>query len=295
MELRQLKTFMAVCEEMHFTRAAEKLGISQPTLSQQIRAMEDELQVPLFDRVGKKVILTEAGQLLREHGLQLVRYLDNTLDAIAELRDHRRGSLAVGILPSDLDYRITDLLADFHAEFPFIHLKVIASVEIMQLVLASEVDIGIGLMTVPDLRLVRIPLCREEYALVVSERHPLAGRESITYEELRDVDMVMFPKGYIGRDLVEACCHRHGFTLRTLMETSSVASVIHLVKANIGATIQPIPLIQAMNEKELRCIRIAGDPPFRSLELLHRSDRYIGKAANTFIRKVIDHFRTEAR
>ncbi|WP_248925082.1 LysR family transcriptional regulator [Paenibacillus hamazuiensis] len=291
MELRQLKTFMAVCEEMHFTRAAEKLGISQPTLSQQIRAMEEELDVPLFDRVGKKIVLTQAGRLLHEHGLQIVRQLDNALDAIAELRDHRRGSLIVGVLPSDLDYRISGMLIDYHNEFPFIHLKVVSSIEIVQQVLDSEVDIGIGLMAEPDSRLVRMPLCREEYVLVVSERHPLAGRREITYEELCDVDTVMFPRGYIGRELVEGCCSRYGLSLRTIMETGTVTSLIQLVRANIGATIQPRPLIESMNGEGLRCITIAGSPPIRSLEIIHRSDRYIGKAASTFIRKVIGHFR----
>lgn len=293
MELRQLKTFLAVCEELHFTKAAEKLGISQPTLSLQIKTMEDELQVPLFDRVGKKIVLTQAGLLLREHARQLVRQLDNTMDAIAELRDHRRGLLSVGVLPSDLDYRIPDLLVDFHSEFPRIQLKIISTVEIVQKVLGNEVDIGIGLMTFPDNRLVRIPLCREEYVLVVSENHPLAERRTIAYEELREVDTVMFPIGYIGRDLVEESCLRHGFALRTIMETSSVTPLIRLVESNIGATIQPYPLIRSMNRKGLRCIRIAEDPPIRSLELMHRSDRFLGQAANTFIRKVVDYFREQ--
>lgn len=293
MELRQIRTFMMVCDEMHFTRAAERLGISQPTLSQQIRAIEDELQVPLFDRVGKKVILTQAGQMLREHGTQLLRQMDNTLDAIAELRDQRRGSLVVSVLPSDLDYRISNLLVDYHNEFPYIHMQVISSVETMQQVLDSEVDIGIGLMAVPDKRLVRIPLCREEYVLVVSEHHSLADRDTITYEELREVDTVMYPKGYIGRDVVEQFSLRHGFSLRTIMETSSVTSVMNLVRANIGSTIQPLPLIQSMNIDGLHCIRFADNPPFRSLELIYRSDRYIGNAARAFIQKAISHFQTE--
>ncbi|MCS7463343.1 LysR family transcriptional regulator [Paenibacillus doosanensis] len=290
MELRQLEYFIAVSEELHFTRAAEKLGISQPTLSQQIRALEDELDIPLFDRIGKKIAITEAGSILLEQSLQIVRNLQNVKDSIAELHNYKKGSFVVGALPSDLDYRISNLLIDYHKEFPKIWLKIVSSVEIAAQVLENEVDIGIGIMPFPDDRLVRIPLCREEYVLVVSERHAWAGRDSIGIEELRGLDTVMFPSGLIGRELVDDCCRKYGFTMNTIMETTSITSVIHLVKANIGATVQPLPLIRSLNDPALRTIRIADDPPTRNIGIIYRTDRFLGHAAKAFMQKAAEHF-----
>ncbi|WP_019119575.1 LysR family transcriptional regulator, partial [Brevibacillus massiliensis] len=290
MEIRQLHYFMAVCEEMHFTKAAEKIGVSQPTLSQQIRALEDELHMPLFDRIGKKIALTEAGTLLFSYGTQILDTLQNVKDSIADLRHIQSGTIKVGIMPSDLDYRITQLIIDFYHAFPKVKLMVIASIDIMRQVLESEVDIGIGTNVQPNDRLVTIPLCREEYVLTVSERHPLANRTSIDLDELRGLPMVMYPEGFMGRDLVEESVRKHGFQLNSILETSSATSILNLVKANIGATVQPYPLIRQINDPVLRTIRIKDDAPSRSLAIIYRSDRYLSQAAKAFMERVKEFF-----
>jgi DNA-binding transcriptional LysR family regulator len=290
MEIRQMENFIVVCEELHFTRAADKIGISQPTLSQQIRALEDELGVPLFDRVGKKIVMTQAGTLFLEHCIQMVRHLQNTQDALAEFRNDQRGKLVIGVLPSDLDYRLTPLLVHFHAHFPKVKLKVVSSIYVLNQVLDNEVDIGIELTSISDDRLVRIPLCSEEYVLVVSENHAWAERNEIGIKELRDIQTVMFPEGFTGRELVDGYCRKYGFTLNTIMETSSATSIISLVKANVGGTVLPYPLIKAMNEPTLRIIRITDDAPYRHFEIIHRSDRYLTQSAKAFIDKTIDYF-----
>lgn len=295
MEIRQLQYFIAVCEEMHFTKAAEKIGVSQPTLSQQIRALEDELTMPLFDRIGKKIALTEAGTLLLHYSQIILDNLQNVKDSIADLRHIQRGSIRVGIFPSDLDYRITQLLVNFYQEFPGIKLKVIASIDIPQQVLESEVDIGIGTNVSPNDNLVNIPLCQEEYVVTVSKRHPLADRMSIDMKELREIPMVIYPEGFMGRDLVEETTQKHGFKLHSILETSSVTSIINLVKANIGATVQPYRLLREINDPDLHIIRIKDDAPSRSLEIIYRSDRYLSQAAKALIAQIKQYFQNKAK
>jgi len=287
MDLRQLEYFVAVCEELHFTKAADKLGISQPTLSHQIRSLEDEIGMPLFDRIGKRIALTEAGRLLLEYSIQMFRTRKNAIDAIDELRNQQRGTLVIGAIPSDLDYRITQLLIDFHHEFPHIRLTVLTSIEILKQVLDMEVDIGIAILPLPDERIVRIPLSREEYVLVVSVNHELAGRSSIELEELRRIRTVMYPKGTLGRELVDDCCRKLGFSLNPIIETTTPSSLIRLVKANIGATIQPLPLILSMNDPGLRAIKIKGGPT-RDIGIIYRVDRFLSHAAKTFIKRLQD-------
>lgn len=287
MDLRQLEYFAAVSEELHFTKAAEKLGMSQPTLSHQIRSLENEIGTPLFDRIGKRIELTEAGRLLLEYSNQMFRTRKNAMDAIDELCNQQRGTLVIGAFPSDLDYRMTQLLIDFHNEFPHVRLTVLTSVEILKQVLEMEVDIGIAILPLQDERIEIIPLSREEYVLVVPENHELADRSSVELEELRSIDTVMYPKGSLGREIVDDCCRKHGFSLDPIIETTTPTSIIRLVKANIGATIQPLPLILSMNDPGLRAIKIKGGPT-RHIGIIYRVDRFLSRAAKTLIKKLQD-------
>ncbi len=292
MEIRHLHYFMAVCEELHFTKAAEKLGISQPTLSQQIRVLEDELGMPLFDRIGKKIVVTEAGALLFDYATVMLNTLQNVKDAVKDLQELQGGQISVGIMPSDLDYRITQLVIDFHQKFPKVKLKILASIDIVRQVLENEVDIGIGTNVVPNDKLVIIPLRQEEYVLTVSKEHPLAHRTSITISELRDLPMVMYPEGFLGRDIVEETVKKHGFQLTSILETSSVTSIMNFVRANVGATVQPSPLIQQMNDPNLHSIRITDDVPSRRLSIIYRVDRYVNQAAKEFIDQLREYFKS---
>ncbi|WP_141904127.1 LysR substrate-binding domain-containing protein [Lysinibacillus sp. Y5S-8] len=291
MEIRHLHYFMAVCEELHFTKAAEKLGISQPTLSQQIRVLEDELGMPLFDRIGKKIVVTEAGSLLFSYATEMFTTLQNVKDAINDLQELQSGQISVGIMPSDLDYRITQLVIDFHQKFPKVKLKILASIDIMRQVLENEVDIGIGTNVEPDDRLVIIPLRREEYVLTVSQEHPLANQTAITIAELKGLPMVMYPEGFFGREIVEEAVKKHGFQLHSILETSSVTSIMNLVRANIGATVQPYHLIQQINDPTLCSIRISDGAPSRSLSIIYRVDRYVSQATTAFIKQIKEYFK----
>ncbi len=290
-EIRHLHYFMAVCEELHFTKAAEKLGISQPTLSQQIRVLEDELGMPLFDRIGKKIVVTEAGSLLFSYATEMLTTLQNVKDAINDLQELQRGQISVGIMPSDLDYRITQLVIDFHQKFPKVKLKILASIDIMRQVLENEVDMGIGTNVEPDDRLVIIPLRREEYVLTVSQEHPLANQTAITIAELKGLPMVMYPEGFFGREIVEEAVKKHGFQLHSILETSSVTSIMNLVRANIGATVQPYHLIQQINDPTLCSIRISDGAPSRSLSIIYRVDRYVSQATTAFIKQIKEYFK----
>ncbi|RRJ67142.1 LysR family transcriptional regulator [Paenibacillus oralis] len=284
MEIKQLEYFMAVCEEMHFTRAAEKLGIAQPTLSLQIRSLETELNTLLFDRIGKRIALTEAGSILYRQGKQLLQNLQNTFTEIHELREMQGGHLSVSVLPAELDYRITPLFIQFHKQYPKVHLKIYSSVEIYKQVLDHEIDLGITALRTPDERLVTIPLSQEEYVLVVSENHELADREAIPLAELKQIPMVMYPKGFTGRELVEDWCRKAGFELNTIVEAGSGLSTFTFVRENVGATVMPLPLVLSVKDPALRCIPITDAPPIREIGMIYRADRYLGFAAREFMK-----------
>lgn len=297
METRHLHYFMAVCEELHFTRAAERLGISQPTLSQQIKVLEGEMGMPLFDRIGKKIALTQAGALLKDYAARMIQNEQNAKAAINELRSDNRGMIRLGVLPSDLDYRLTPMLVKFHADFPNIRLQVFASTLIQQEVLENKLDIGICLPGPRDSMLTQVDLGWEPYHLIVREDHPYAAMSHIELSLLQQIQLVMYPRTYIGRELVENTCLEAGFGLEPIMETGSATSLLQLVKAGIGGTVQPRGLLEGMENSGLCSIPILNSAPCRNLRLIYRADRYISHATHTFIsslrRFLIDNLRLE--
>ncbi|MCZ8511565.1 LysR family transcriptional regulator [Paenibacillus filicis] len=288
MELRQLEYFIAVCEELHVTKAAEKLGISQPTLSLQLRAMEEELGTLVFDRIGKRIALTEAGMILLKYARRMVQDRQNALLEIKELREFQGGNLVVGVLPAELDYRITPLFIDYHRNYPKVSLKIISSVEIPRLVLANEADIGITLIQSPDPRLVTRPLYSESFVLVVSEKHELADRDAVSLLELKGIPMVMYPSDFMGREVVENRCRAFGFQLDVAVETTTAPSLFNFVRSNIGATVQPLDLSKSLNDPTLRLITIEDHTPTREIGIIYRADKYLGFAARKCI-EFIEH------
>lgn len=290
MELRQLQYFVTVCEELHFTKAADRLCISQPTLSQQIKVLEDELNTPLFDRIGKKIRITEAGKLLQQYSTQMLRDLQNAKMSIAELQVNQRGTLRIGVLPSDLDYRMGSLWTTFHQRFPNVRLEIIPTIEIHDMVFEDKVDIGIGLATLPDRRLVQISLSTEAYSLFVPSTHDLARRVSIELEELLQLPLILYPVGFTGRRLIDDCFQAQGWTVQTVMDTGSAASQLQLIKAGIGFSIHPHALLIDQPDEQLTAIPIVNHAPTRHIELMYRTDRYMSAAAKTFISLTEKHF-----
>lgn len=174
MEFRLLEYFMAVCEELHFTKAATKLGISQPTLSQQIQLLEGRMGTMLFRRVGKKNYLTEAGQTLKEHTLRIFHELEQAQTEINELKGMQRGKLRIGCSGNHL---LTRTLLSFHMKVPGVSLSILelTTEETKQGLLANKLDLGIVFLPLNDDQIISKELYTEELSLAVGLEHPLRG------------------------------------------------------------------------------------------------------------------------
>ena len=292
MELRHLHYFLTLCEELHFSEAAFKIGISQPTLSQQIRVLEGEVGVPLFDRLGKKTVQTEAGLILQRYAIKAIKELENAQTAIDDLKDAYSGTLRVAVLPSDLDYHLTELLVAFHRDFPSVHIEVIPSIDIPNKVLLNEVDIGLALVEPAHSQLTARPIFKESYCLFVSKKSYLATREKIEISELADIPLILYPKGFYGRDLIDRWCLTQGIRVEPIMAPGSSTAIFQLIEAGVGASIQPHKLIEAFEDKDMIAIPIE-DAPQRSLAIIYRNDRYLSKAAQRFITELTDYFQKQ--
>lgn len=243
MEFRQLQLFVAVAEELHFGRAAVRVGMAQPPLSQQIRRLEAELGVELLSRTSRRVALTPAGAQVLEGAREL---LARRADLEASVRRAGRGEtgvLRLGFVPSSAFGILPDIVRRFRAELPGVTLQIDDR---------EGLDMGLALATGDlDLAVVRGPfrhpaalseiLLREPFMLALPASHPLAGDGAVRLAALADQPFVLFPRSAAPglHDAITSMCVQAGFSPHVVQEAASWSSVVTLVEAGIGLTIAP--------------------------------------------------------
>jgi DNA-binding transcriptional LysR family regulator len=276
---------MVVCEELHFTRAAEKLGISQPTLSQQIKLLEDRLETPLFHRIGKKVILSKAGEIVLEHAQRIFAELDSIQTEIKKLKGLERGSLTLGCSGN---YLVQSAVLSFHEQYPNIKLSVIDTTteETIDQVLNNKFDLGVVYLLFEHDMLESKRLFRSEFVLVVSVHHPLSKKSFVNLAELQTVPLFLLPQNYFIRQVIQAYCTETGIKLNPVVELSDLRSLVQLAVLNKGATILPDTYIQNLNEKRIKPIPILDDLPPIDVGIVYRKDQL---KSNTVMQVFVEH------
>lgn len=289
MELRQLEYFMAVCEKLHFSRAAEKIRITQPTLSQQIKMLENELSIPLFNRIGKRITMTEAGKILYKQSERIFSHVKHAQDAIAELKQVEGGSLTIGVLPGDADLLFTALLLDFHKKHPKISLSLVETTQVAEQVTQGILDIGVTTASPPDDRVIQIPLFHEEFSLAVAKDHSLAKKTSLQLKDLQEIKTVLFPPDHQCRKLIDQFCMKEGFRLQPQIETTTIASLINMVQQGIGVSVLPRLLLESLPDDQITIVSLVNPTPSQDICLMYRADKYLGFATRTFMQTIEEY------
>jgi LysR family cyn operon transcriptional activator len=292
MDLRQLKYFITTCEELHFTRAADKLDITQPTLSHQIKALENELGARLFDRIGKKTLITEAGMILYQQSTKAIGSLASAREQIQELHKIERGTLSIGALPGELNELVSSLLIDYHRSYPNIRIKLIANEDVVERVLQNELDFAITILPVEHDKLAIKPLYREAFFFVTTANHPLASHRQVEFEDVVTTPIVMFPETHRCRQLLDSTCQTAGMELKPFIETTSIDSLFNLIRSGIGATILSKTLIEMYQYEDLISIPIQNPTLCREIGIVYHKDKYMGRAASGFIDLVLSYIKS---
>ncbi|MBI4002588.1 MAG: LysR family transcriptional regulator [Nitrospira defluvii] len=284
MELRQIHYFMAVATHQNFTRAAEHVHVSQPSLSVQIGGLERELGTPLFDRLSRKVILTQAGELFRVHAERALRELEQAAHVVHELHGAMRGRLVVGALSTVNSYLITPLVSRFKQRFPDIQLQVNAqpSSEVVSGVLANRLDIGICLLPLTHPQLTIVPLLEERLALVAPAGMKI-GKRRIRMQDLASLPLVLMPADYCLRKMVEAECAKAGVHPKVVLEMSSPEGILQAVAEGTGATILPELYVRSrLSGGDLQLVDLYDPTPRHAVGLAYLTKRYRSLAAEEF-------------
>ena len=205
MELRQRRYFLSVAETEHLTQSAQALCVTQSTLSHGLRQLEGELGMPLFDRVGRGLKLSQAGISFRAYAARALQELDAGRMALADMAGLQAGTLTVGVIPTFLTLFIPDVVAAFSAAYPGVQVMVrdLRSGQIEELLSAGQLDLGIAFHPAHREEIAAEPLFDERMHLVVHRSHPLAQRRSMGMRELADVPLALLPASFATRRLID--------------------------------------------------------------------------------------------
>ena len=247
MELRHLRYFVTLAEELHFGRAAEKLHISQPPLSMQIRVLEGELGVMLFNRTQRHAALTQAGHALLQEARQILARVEQTVLITRRAGRGEIGELAVGFI-SVADYNVLPVvLREFRRKFPLVNLTLREATTDAQIrdLIAGRLDVGFLLPPVTEAALESVSILREPLIAALPEKHPLAKKAGkLALEKLKDEPFILFPRTNAPGlyDDVVSCCKAAGFSPRVEQEATQMQTIISLVSAELGVALIPASL-----------------------------------------------------
>jgi LysR family cyn operon transcriptional activator len=284
MEIRHLRYFLAVAEAGSFSRAADRLGISQPSVSQQMRDLEAGLRVSLFQRRGKRILLTPAGQIFQEHARAILRHLENFLQELTSEPGQLRGALHVGVVPILNVALMPELLGMFAKKHPGIGLTVeeISSTEIETAIEEGRMDVGFGFLTrhSPNLRYER--LCTDEFALIVSEAHPWWKRRIVQFSELHQHRLLQLFDTFVMRRMTDQICLKHQVRPRTVAELNAIETLLRSLAPLEAAAIMPKIALRGREGLNLKAIPLRGKNLGLEIGLLRLSDSAANSAVGAF-------------
>ena len=274
-ELRHLRYFVAVAEELHFGRAAAKLGIAQPPLSLQIQKLEAELGTALFERTSRRVQLTPAGKVLLDEARHVLQEFAAAADAALRAARGEMGSLSVAFAASVMFLALPKIIRRFREEFPRVHLELRELPTGSQLVALRTGELDIGFLREPpvDEELSTETLMTERLLLALSKRHPLASRKRLRLTDVANEDFVLFPRD-IAPGLyrhVLAVCAEAGVHPRIVQTSLELYTTVSLVEAGLGVTIIP-ESVRKMGWRGVRYYPIGSPAATTRIDAAWRTD-----------------------
>ena len=264
MDLRRLRYFVAVAEELSFSRAARRLHMAQPPLSYQIQRFEEELGAQLFDRSKRSIRPTEAGRLLLREAPRLLAHAGQVASMVRRVGQGEVGRLSLGFVPSAANGILPPLLRAFGERYPNVQLSLreVDPDRLLSALRDGGIDVGLLYLPFEGEALESRPISREPFVVALPDTHALAGEPQVTLEALADEPFVLTPR-YQGaglRDKIVAHCRRAGFEPRVVQEAWLMQTTVSLVAGGVGVTMVPASL-QNLRRTGVVYKRVEGLPP----------------------------------
>jgi len=284
MEIHQLRYFVAVAEEGNFSRAAAKVRVAQPSLSQQIRKLEADVGQPLFDRLPRSVVLTEAGRCFIDYARQILASIGDARRCVDELKGKVAGDLAVGAIPTIAPYVFPELVVTFQKHYPEVTLEIVEDVTdgITRRVEAGELDVALASTCQPSPTLRRESLGSEPLLALLPEQHPLAKKSLVELDDLKSQRFLLLHEMHCLSQQVHHLLESRRLRPEVALAGSQLGTIANMVAASIGVSI--VPQMMVKHQATPGCVSLPFAPPVpeRELNVLYNPLRFQSKAAAAF-------------
>ncbi|WP_226470354.1 LysR substrate-binding domain-containing protein [Luteimonas panaciterrae] len=291
MNLRDLKYLVALADHKHFGKAAAASFVSQPTLSTQIRKLEEELGVALVERAPRKVMLTPAGRDVAERARRIVADVEQMREAARRSQDPEAGTVRLGIFPTLGPYLLPHVVPLIRARFPQLELLLVEEKSDVLLTQLREGRLDAALLALPlhDDQLHTEFLFEEPFLLAVPESHPLARQDSLLLKELANQRLLLLEDGHCLREQALDVCHLSGATEKSEFRATSLETLRQMVAANVGVTLLPTLAVKppVARSESIHLLGFRDSHPSREIAMIWRKS----SAMDAFLRQLAEVFR----
>jgi LysR family transcriptional regulator, low CO2-responsive transcriptional regulator len=289
MDFDQLETFLEVARLSSFSRAADKRFRTQPAISAQIRAIEEEVGAKLLDRSGGKVALTAAGKIFQKYAEETVQSRRNVMTMIAEMGRVPGGEIVVGANEGTCMYVLPEVFAHFKKQYPTVGVNVrrLESAGVLEAVVDHSVDFGVVSLPVNDKRLTVVPIHRDELVVICAPGHELARSKSVTVERVSQFPLLV-PKFGKTREAIEDMFSQRNLSSNISMELDSSELLKRFAAADVGVGfIARSNVLEDVKSKTIVALNLADAQIKRDLALVFRKDKALSRAALAFIETAV--------
>jgi LysR family hydrogen peroxide-inducible transcriptional activator len=281
MELHQLRYFLAIAETSSFSRAAERCHVSQPSLSQQIKKLEDQLGQRLFDRLGKRVALTEAGKMLLDRVSVIISHIENAEREIRDSREVLNKRLSIGALPTIAPYFIPPLVEHMVARHPDIELTIHEDLtkNLVAATAAGELDLAIMALPINDPRLQVKPFHTERLLVAMAKGHPLAKRKKLSLIDLAEERFIRLSDMHCLGEQVSSFCHDSSFNPQVACHSAQIETLQSLVAQGFGLSFVPEMARKSRHSEKIVYRSLSDYKLERTLAMVTNKHRYLSRLA----------------
>lgn len=286
MEMHQLRYVVAVARAENFSRAAEQCHVSQPSLSQQIQKLEEELGERLFDRAQRKARLTSAGELFLPRAIRILEEVEAARREATDAKTSLRGTLTIGVLPTIAPYLLPKTLAAFTKAHPDVEVIVQeeTTARLLRLARAFEIDVALASEPILDDRVEVQELFVEELLVAVPAKHPLAAKRAVRAEDLEREPLIVMKEGHCLGDQVARFCDRAGIRAAISFRSAQLETIQSLVRAGLGISLVPAMAATAHTGRSLVYQPLQGSRPTRNIAAIWPKQRPLSRAAAEFLK-----------
>jgi LysR family hydrogen peroxide-inducible transcriptional activator len=297
MELQQLRYIVAVARAGNFSRAAEQCHVSQPSLSQQIQKLEEELEGPLFDRLKREARLTPLGEVFLHRAVRVLEEVDAAKREARDATDLLSGTVTIGVLPTIAPYLLPAVMAEFTEKYPGVELiaQEDTTAHLLKLLLACEIDLALASQTVQDGRLESRELFTEELLLALPPGHRLARKRAVNVADLESERFIVMKEAHCLGDQLLSFCDRRELRPNISFRSAQLETIQALVRAGLGISLIPAMATRSKRGDLPEYRSFAAPRPTRKIIAVWLRQRPLGRAATAFLKMVSTRFSKSRR